>query len=107
MQARVFRAGSPYPPSLWATIPSAGMETCPTYGGWQKIYVLFGQPHFFRLGLLIVQDQSFNQHNNHDRDEGANQGPRDVGPLDDADSYWDGAEESQVMVRSLGKGSLF
>jgi mRNA-degrading endonuclease HigB of HigAB toxin-antitoxin module len=31
MQARVFRAGSPYPPSLYAYyISSAGKDTCPT-----------------------------------------------------------------------------
>ena len=57
--------------------------------------------------LLFAQDKCLDEHDDPDQDEGANQGPRDVGPLDDPDSYWAGSEESQVVMRSFRKDSLF
>jgi len=65
--------------------------------------------HFFRLGLFFAQDKSFDRHDHTDpnQDQRANQGPRDVGPLDNPNDDWDGAEEGQAVVRILGKGSLF
>jgi hypothetical protein len=40
------------------------------------------------------------------QDQRANQGKLDVGPLDNPNGDWDGAEEDQAVVRSFRKDSL-
>jgi len=57
--------------------------------------------------LLFAKDKCLDQHNDPDQVEGANQCPLDVGPLENPNADWDGEEESQAVVRSFRKDSLF
>ncbi len=54
--------------------------------------------HYIRMRLFFAQDKSLDQHDHTDpnQDQRANQGPGDVGLLNDPDSYWDGTEEGQT-----------
>jgi len=95
--------------AILAATCGGGYRNLPYIWGLGNNFMSFLDSPFFQPGLFFAQDKSFDQHNdpNPDQDEGTNQGPLDVGPLDDPDSYWDGAEESQAVVKSFRKGLLF